>query len=414
MLKTELLEIISNGENSRVEFKRDDIRPEQFAREIVAFLNSYGGRVLLGVEDDGKITGLTRAGALAQEWVLNAFRDKVHPHAIPDYQEVLVDDLRVGVISVAMGTAKPYALRHGGREEIFIRMGNRTEPATREQQLRLFEAGRLIHVETLPVGGTSLASLDQDRLQFYMQHIVQDRDIPQEEPTLIERLAQLGLMAKDEQSGDFLCTIAGIVCFGKQPRLAFRQAGIHTQVYGGLDKEYSTILDQLLDRPLVGRFSMDENGQRQLLDRGLVEDLLFLIDSHLGRDPSDLVDNIRRERDWWYPPEAVREIIWNACAHRDWTRAVDIEVSLYSDRMEVISPGPLPNSMTVEAMLAGRRTPRNPLIVDILRDYGYVDRRGMGIRRKVVPLMRNMNARDPIFEASEDYLKITLPKGKNV
>ena len=96
MLKTELLEIISNGENSRVEFKRDDIRPEQFAREIVAFLNTHGGRVLLGVEDDGRISGLTREGALAQEWVLNAFRDKVHPHAIPDYQEVSVDDLQIG------------------------------------------------------------------------------------------------------------------------------------------------------------------------------------------------------------------------------------------------------------------------------------------------------------------------------
>ena len=77
MLKSDLLEIIANGENSGVEFKRDDIRPEQLAKEIVAFANVQGGRILLGVEDNGWITGLHRAEP--QEWVLNVFRDKVHP-----------------------------------------------------------------------------------------------------------------------------------------------------------------------------------------------------------------------------------------------------------------------------------------------------------------------------------------------
>ena len=85
MLKSELFEIISNGENSGVEFKRDDIKPEQLAKEIVAFANFEGGRILLGVEDDGSITGLQRENP--QEWVLNVFRDKVHPQLIHFYDE---------------------------------------------------------------------------------------------------------------------------------------------------------------------------------------------------------------------------------------------------------------------------------------------------------------------------------------
>ena len=80
MLKTELLEIIANGENSGVEFKRDDIRPEQLAKEIVALVNLQGGRILLGVEDDGTISGLKQKNT--QEWVLNVFRDKVFPQII--------------------------------------------------------------------------------------------------------------------------------------------------------------------------------------------------------------------------------------------------------------------------------------------------------------------------------------------
>ena len=98
----------------------------------------------------------------------------------------------------------------------------------------------------------------------------------------------------------------------------------------------------------------------------------------------------------------------NAFAHRDWTRSVDIECSVYNNRLEVISPGALQNLMTVEKMIAGQRSPRNPLIVDVLRDYGYVDARGMGIRTKVIPLMRQINQTEPVFEATEDFLKTML------
>ncbi|WP_048766710.1 helix-turn-helix domain-containing protein [Oligella urethralis] len=77
MLKTELLEIIKNGENSGTEFKRDDIPSEQLAKEVVAMANFQGGRVLLGVEDDGTITGVQRKDL--EEWVMNVFQSKIHP-----------------------------------------------------------------------------------------------------------------------------------------------------------------------------------------------------------------------------------------------------------------------------------------------------------------------------------------------
>jgi ATP-dependent DNA helicase RecG len=91
---------------------------------------------------------------------------------------------------------------------------------------------------------------------------------------------------------------------------------------------------------------------------------------------------------------------------------VDIEVSRYADRIEIISPGSLPNSMTVEKMIAGQRSPRNPVIVEILRDFGYVESRGMGVRKKIIPLMRSENLTDPIFDATEDYLKTILLRRK--
>ena len=119
-------------------------------------------------------------------------------------------------------------------------------------------------------------------------------------------------------------------------------------------------------------------------------------------------ENMRRERQWHYPWEALREAIINALAHRDWTIAVDIELSVYSNRLEIISPGKLQNSMTIEKMIAGQRSPRNPLIMDILRDYAYVDARGMGVSTKIIPLMKKFNHSEPVFELTDDYLKTTL------
>ncbi len=106
MLKTELLEIIANGENSGVEFKRDDIRPEQLAKEVVAMANFQGGRVLLGVEDDGVISGIQRDDL--EEWVMNVFQNKIHPMILPFYEEVkLDDDKTVAVVSFPICISKP-------------------------------------------------------------------------------------------------------------------------------------------------------------------------------------------------------------------------------------------------------------------------------------------------------------------
>jgi len=91
MLKAELLEIIANGENSGVEFKRDDLRPEQLAKEIVALANFQGGRIIIGVADDGTVQGIHRDNL--ETWIMDTvFGRYVHPLIIPYYEEILLDD----------------------------------------------------------------------------------------------------------------------------------------------------------------------------------------------------------------------------------------------------------------------------------------------------------------------------------
>jgi ATP-dependent DNA helicase RecG len=145
-----------------------------------------------------------------------------------------------------------------------------------------------------------------------------------------------------------------------------------------------------------------------LLDSGIIEKIVEKMKPFITKEPSDIDENFRRELEWLYPQEAVREVVVNALAHRDWTRSIDIEIGIYSDRMEVISPGALQNSMTIEKMILGQRSPRNPIITEVLRDYGYVDSRGMGVRTKIIPLMKKFNNCEPVFELTDDYLKTTL------
>lgn len=412
MLRTELLEIIANGENSGVEFKRDDIRPEQLAKEIVAMANLRGGMVLLGVEDDGEISGIQRDDL--ETWMMDTvFGRYVHPMLLPFYETVaLEDNKRVAVVSFAMGTAKPYVLRHNGREDIYVRVGTTSRLATREQQARLFESGGMLHSEMLPVSGAAFDALDRERLEDYLLTLAGDRELPASEEAWQRRMIGLGFMTETGVPSP-VCTIAGLVLFGRTPRRYLRQAGVRWMAFNGPDKSYQAVDDTTLDRPLVGRFG-PLGGGRELIERGLVEDLMDRMQPFVSIEGETLADGLRRQRVWHYPPEALREAIVNALAHRDWTRALEVELVAYADRLEVLSPGALQNSMTIEKVLAGQRSPRNPIIVEVLRDYGYVEARGMGVRNKIIPLMREMNGVEPMFEANEDQVRVVLPQSQPI
>ena len=411
MTKSELLELIANGENSGVEFKRDDLRPEQLAKEVVAVANFQGGRILLGVDDDGTIIGIQRADL--ERWVMDTvFGRYVHPMIIPFYEEVQADEQhRVAVITVSQGVTKPYVVRSKDREDIYIRVGSTSRLATREQQARLYALGGMLHAELLPVSGSRLQDLSLDRLKDYLSTIVGDKTLPTNDEDWRKRLCGLGFMV-ERVDGPAVCTISGLVLFGHAPRRLLRQAGVRWLAFEGEDKSYRALDDRVIDGALVALWKSDEKGNRELVEGGLIEKLVDAMQPFVAEESDNVDASMRRERRWLYPVEALREAIVNALAHRDWTRYEEIEIARYADRLEVLSPGALQNSMTVEKMIAGQRSPRNPSIVEVLRDYGYVDARGMGVRNKIIPLLLEHNGTEPEFIATEDHLRVLLRSGQ--
>ena len=260
----------------------------------------------------------------------------------------------------------------------------------------------------MPVPGTAMASLDMVRLENYLNDILYDPEIPQTKEQWQQRLMSLGFLAETTPPDRTVCTIAGLVLFGISSRRYLRQTGIRIMVFEGVDKTYQALMDEVVVGPLVGRWGRDESGNRHLIDDGLIEKIATLLRPFVSQEADTIDEQMRRPKIWLYPWDAVRETVINAFAHRDWTRSVDIEVTCYADRIEVISPGALQNSMTIEKMKAGQRSPRNPILVEVLRDYGYVDARGMGVRTKIIPLMKQHNNTEPRFEVTEDYVKTTL------
>ena len=400
MQNSELQTIIDAGEGSKTEFKRDGLRPEQLAREIVSFANMNGGRILLGVEDDGTVSGVQRRNL--QAWVMDTVIARcVVPPLIPDYEEVAMDDGVVAVIDVPAGMAKPYAVKRGERLDYYLRLGNTCQLASREQMARLFESGGLVSVEKMPVHGSGAGELDERRLREYFERILGDDDTGDWQRRLLYR----DLLVETGQ-GDLRCSYAAYALFALEPRRRLPQAGLRLMVFPGTDMDYDASLDEVLDLPFTG---LGEQAKGRFIEQSLPERTLSYLQPHISRER---LSGMTRRRFWDYPQDVIRELLVNAFAHRDWTRQNDTRLVVYRDRMEVTSPGALPNGMTIEKIKAGQQSPRNPHVVRILRDYGLMDDRGMGIRRKVIPLMRERNGTEPVFEATGDHFRVTLWKGE--
>ena len=394
--------IIAAGENAKIEFKRDDrnLRPEHLAREIAAFANMNGGMIMLGVEDDGTVSGVTRR--TLQAWLLDTVIGRfIDPQIVPDYDEFVLNGKPIAIVTVPAGSAKPYAVRQQERTDYYIHLGDTVQRAGREQMARLFQSGGLVSVEKMPVQGSSLADLDMRRLEDYFLNVLGEVAVADWQRTLLNR----ELLIADEWRAEVCnCSYAGIVLFAREPRRRMPQAGIRLLVFPGTDMDYDANLDEMLDLPFVG---LKERREREFIEQSLPSRVLSYLQPHISKER---LEGMQRRRHWDYPTEVIRELLVNAFAHRDWTRQTDVQLTVFDDRLEVHSPGSLPNGVTVEKAKEGLRVPRNPNIVNILRDYDYMEHRGMGIRRKVIPLTRAHNGTDPEFDATEDYFKVTLRK----
>ena len=392
---TELLEIINNGENSGVEFKRDVLQNHDLAKELVAFSNFSGGMVLLGVDDDGTIIGLTRADL--EEWVMTTCRDKIRPAIIPFFE--IVRDVEVGenvaIVSVTRGY-DVHSLWHNNSNKYYIRVGTQSREATPEELARLFQQRGSIRAELRPVSGATLADLDRRRLRDYFGRIRQ-QDVPSDDDDAGWRTLLINTEIMIEEG----VTVGGLLLFGKTPSRFLSNSGIDAAAFPGVEKDYAARERAGLRGPMTPLLGSDG----AVVENGLVEQALEFVRRNTPVTAT-LENDARRVERRTYPPEALREAVVNALIHRDYLlTSTDIELAIYSDRLEIISPGRLPNGITPNRMRTGCRAARNQLLKDVMRDYGYLEHMGMGIPRKIIHGMRVHNGTEPgLVEDQEQFI----------
>ena len=400
MNRTELMEIIRNGESSGVEFKRDDVHPQSLAKEIASLANLEGGCILLGVEKDGTVTGLTRPDI--EEGVMNICSNNIQPAIIPYFEVVLCEgDKKIGVITIPEDSPdKPYKALRGSQWVTFVRIGSTSREASREQEQRLYQASGVLRCDIKPVPGSSLKDLDINRLINYFRDI-RGQDCPEQEEIEQWETLLINTEIMVESRDKAIPTVGGILLFGKNPNRYLPQAGISAVAYPGAEKDYEAVERKTIRVPIVARLA----GEEDIVDTGLVERAIEFVRRNT-RSKSYLVQGRRIDKPD-YPEEVIRETIVNAVVHRDYTiSGTDIELSIYRNRLEVISPGRLPNTVTIERMKAGCRVSRNELIKEVLRDYHYVEATGLGVPRKIIAGMLEHNGTEP--DLIEDEYSFTV------
>ena len=393
--QTELLEIIRNGENSGIEFKRDTLQNHDLAKELVAFSNFDGGMVLLGIADDGTIAGLTRLNL--EEWVMTACRDKIRPGIIPFYETIreIEPGKDVAIVRVPRG-ADVHSQWHNNRNTYYIRVGTQSREPTPQELSRLFQQRGTFRADLRPIAGATIDDLDRRRLKDYFGR-VREQDIPADN----DDSEWQSLLVNTEIMVEEGVTLSGLLLFGKTPNRFLPQAGIDAAAFPGTEKDYAAKERTTMRGAMTPL--MDQNGD--VLEAGLVEQAVEFVRRNTPVIAT-LEDGARRAERSTYPVEAIREAVVNALIHRDYLLAnSDIELAIYQDRLELISPGKLPNGITPERMRAGARAARNPLLKDMMRDYGYLEHMGLGVPRKIVRGMKEHNQTEPdLIEEEERFI----------
>lgn len=397
--RTEVLALLTNPESSGVEYKRDDITPQALAKELVALTNLDGGRVLLGVEDDGSVTGIARQDV--EEWVMAACRSKIRPPIIPWFE--LVADIEPGRDIAVVRVDRGYAVHsvwHHDHHSYYVRVGSTSREASQEELARLFQRRGQMRAELQSITGSALSDLDLGRLAEYIGR-VRDQEVPRDDEGWRQLLVNIELLTDDGAA-----TLAGLLLFGRQPSRWLPQSGIDAVAYHDTVEDYAAIERETIRGPMTG--SWDRAGH--VIELGIIERAINFV-ARTAPTVTTLVDG-RRVDAPALPEGPVREAVVNALVHRDWLLSgTTVQLSLFADRLEVVSPGRLPNGITPDMMRAGARSARNQLLRDVLRDYGYLESMGMGIPRKVIAGMRAFNGTTPDLEDEHERVTVRLWRG---
>lgn len=337
---TDILEEIQLGEDSGRQFKVNVNNADQVAAEMVAFLNSSGGRMLIGVADDGSIVGLDPPNVRRVNQLLtNTATHNVRPPATINTRNIGIDGKIIIVVEVPAGLNKPYCDNEG---RFWVKSGADKRKVTSPEELqRLFQAASKLFADERQVPETTLDDLDLSAFSNFYQKKTGSSLATADIPTG-RLLEALGFMKKGA------LTLAGLLLAGKNVARHAPLFNITAASFPGTTVSSDLFLDKA---EFTGRLPEQFTGAMGFLDRNL---------RHIQANPET---GFNQPGVWEIPRDAVQEVLVNALVHRDYLVNASIKLFLFDDRLEVHSPGTLPNSLTVESVRLGVSVPRNSVLL---------------------------------------------------
>ncbi|MDR1061540.1 MAG: putative DNA binding domain-containing protein [Clostridiales bacterium] len=334
----ELAQILASGEDSKHQFKSDFRSPDQLAAEIVAFANSGGGRIFIGVDDKtGLISGLDSAGVRRLNMMIsNAASQNVRPAINPATENIATGNGIVLIVAVPSGPNRPYQDKDG---VFWVKNGADKRKATsREELQRMFQESDLIHADEARVSSMTVADLDMDYFgPFFSRRYgktLESQNLP-----LPQLLRNLNLL-----NGGCLNLTCAIV-FGKNAGAFLPAFIVKAGAFDGVKISTNSYADA---RDIAGKL---EDVFGRTVDFVIAN--LHHVQGNQGFNSAGIPEIAR---------EAIEEIVANALVHRDYFVSAPVRAFVFRDRVEIVSPGHLPNNLRVENIKLGNSCARNPTL----------------------------------------------------
>lgn len=344
---------IATGEDSRCQFKRDVTNADALAAEMAAFANADGGTLFLGVADDGSVPGLSRTDVnRINQIISNAASQHVKSPLTVQTKNIPVDGDRVVIIlTVPKGQDKPYFDRNG---VIWFKNGaDKRRVNSREELRRLFQSVDIFHADELPTRA-GVDKLDRLRFRDFLRDTY-NQPYPDSPEELLTLLQNMNLAADNG-----MLNLAGVLLFAERPEWIKPQFIIKAIRYPGNGIHVSEYLDT---EDFTGTFPDVFEGAMAFVMRNLRK-----IQAGKGVNAPGVPE---------IPPVVFEELLVNALVHRDYLISAPIRLFIFDDRIEIISPGHLPNNLTVEKIRAGNSNIRNPILASYVAK-GLLPYRGLG------------------------------------
>jgi predicted HTH transcriptional regulator len=379
------------SESKNIEFK--EMLPkdsEKFIKTIIAFANTQGGSLIIGVEDGTRtVKGIEEESIFRMmDSISNAVSDSCVPQIIPNIEPYTINGRNVIVVTVAPGPNRPYYIKSKGKEHsTYIRVGATSRLASPEKIKELEYEGEHISWDELTCIGYTVTEEAIEKLCNDMNHYRQDMQQRMASAAKLSPVTKTNLInwniLKDTGDG-YLASNAFALLTGTH----FRYSKTQCALFAGTDR--GDFLDKCeYTGPLYEQ----------------IEAAYTFVLRNIRRHAK--VEGLIRREDYELPPSAIREMIINAHCHRNFLDPSCVQVALYDDRLEVTSPGGLCYGLTLEEALSGRSRQRNRAIAEVFNQMGLIESWGNGLR-DIQKTAKLYHLPEPEFIEMPDTFRVNL------